>query len=428
MGVGVYRHICRSMSGSSLNSFYIATGDHQLIGRTGIAQTVKDDAGKLRVSVLPFQELLTDEYRLHRQTVGQTEQHSAVMVACRVFSLVCRQLIQPLLQFLFQSRGHEDGAAGRRRFGTFQDEGSGAMFQLVREYLDDAAIVHLVQDFFSHPLHGFVDTERSDAICCVKIKIFRGQTYDLALSQCAHQCEVDCQMQDGVLHAVQSRPHLLYRPDGTFLRGLFGAVHGNRAFDKDAPLYGILEGCTQQPMHLMDRCAGKEPLLLLFSQFLLFALDIRAAGCFAQGRVEVLHVAGLELLHFHAADIGDNEVLDGGKVGFVGFECPLVLAALLGQPIHEELCRRHRGQNQESASRQFMFDLLLSVRCLLFGGKALPFVAALAVLIFVGVADAVRVAALRNIYMEIPLLSLALRKNNVVNLTTLFSGNWGINV
>ena len=32
------------------------------------------------------------------------------------------------------------------------------------------------------------------------------------------------------------------------------------------------------------------------------------------------------------------------------------------------------------------------------------------------------------IYMEIPLLSLALRKNNVVNLTTLFSGNWGINV
>ena len=71
-------------------------------------------------------------------------------------------------------------------------------------------------------------------------------------------------MQDGVLHAVQSRPHFLYRPDGALLRRLLGAVHGNRAFDKNAPLYGILEGCTQQPMHLMDGGAGKEPLLLLF--------------------------------------------------------------------------------------------------------------------------------------------------------------------
>ena len=304
------------------------------------------------------------------------------MVACRVFSLVCRQLIQPLLQFLFQCRGHEDGTAGGCGFGAFQDEGSGAALQLVREYLDDAAIVYLIQGFFSHPLHGLVDTERSDAICGIKIEIFRGQTYDLALSQCAHQSEMDCQMQDGVLHAVQSRPHFLYRPDGALLCGILGAVHGNRAFDKDAPLYGILECGAQQPMHLVNRRAGKEPLLLLFSQFLLFALDIRAAGRFTQGRVEVFHVVGLELLHLHAADIGDDQILDGGKVGFVGFGCPFVFAALLGQPIYEELCYRHRGRNQESTSRQFMLDLLFSVCCLLFCGKALPFVAALAVLIY----------------------------------------------
>ena len=113
-------------------------------------------------------------------------------------------------------------------------------------------------------------------------------------------------------------------------------------------------------------------------------------------------MVGLEFLHLHAADIGDNKVLDGGKVGFVGFGCPLVLAALLGQPIHEELCHRHRGRNQKSASRQFVLDLFLSACCLLFGGKALPFVAALAVLIFVGVADAVRVSALR--YRRPPLV------------------------
>ena len=119
-------------------------------------------------------------------------------------------------------------------------------------------------------------------------------------------------MQDGVLHAVQSRPHFLYRPDGALLRRLLGAVHGNRAFDKDAPLYGILEGSAQQPVHLMDRRAGKESQLLLFGQFLLLSLDIRTAGRFAQDRVEVLHVVGLELLHLHAADIGDDQVLDGG--------------------------------------------------------------------------------------------------------------------
>jgi len=63
-------------------------------------------------------------------------------------------------------------------------------------------------------------------------------------------------MQDGILRAVQCRSHFLYRPNDALLRGLLGAVHGNRAFDKDAPLYGILEGCTQQPMNLVDRRAG----------------------------------------------------------------------------------------------------------------------------------------------------------------------------
>ena len=90
-------------------------------------------------------------------------------MACRGFPLVCRQLTQPFLQFLFQGRGHEEGAAGGCGFGAFQDEGSSAAFQLIREHLDDAAIVYLIQGFFSHPLHGLVDTEGSDAIRSVKI-------------------------------------------------------------------------------------------------------------------------------------------------------------------------------------------------------------------------------------------------------------------
>ena len=115
----------------------------------------------------------------------------------------------------------------------------------ILEYLDDAAIVYLIQGFFPHPLHGLVDTERSDAIRSIKVDILWGQTHDLALSQCAHQREVHRQMQDGILHAVQCRSHLLYRPDGALLCGLLGTVHGNRAFDKDAPFHGILERSTQ---------------------------------------------------------------------------------------------------------------------------------------------------------------------------------------
>ena len=167
MGVGVHQHICRGVSCGALHSLHIAAGDHQLIGGTGMPQTVEHNTRELRVCVLPFQELFADEYWLHRQTVGQTEQHSTVMV---------------------------------------------------------------------------------------------------------------------------------------------------------------------------------------------------------------------------------------------GLGCPLVFAALLGQPIHQELCHRHRGRDQECASCQLMLDLFLSVRCLLFGGKALPFVAALAVFIFVGVADAVRVASLRNICHTVCLL------------------------
>ena len=54
MGVGVYQHICRSVSCGPLHRLDVAAGDHQLIGRAGMPQTVKDDAGKLRVCVRPF--------------------------------------------------------------------------------------------------------------------------------------------------------------------------------------------------------------------------------------------------------------------------------------------------------------------------------------------------------------------------------------
>ncbi len=49
MGVGVHQHICRGVSCGALNGLHIAAGDHQLIGGTGVPQTVKDNAGELRM-------------------------------------------------------------------------------------------------------------------------------------------------------------------------------------------------------------------------------------------------------------------------------------------------------------------------------------------------------------------------------------------
>ncbi len=85
------------------------------------------------------------------------------------------------------------------------------------------------------------------------------------------------------------------------------------------------------------------------------------------------------------------------RFGLVGLGCPLVLAALFRQPVHQELGYRHHGRNQEIARCQFMLDLLLAFDRILLGGKTLPFVAALTVLVLIGVADTERTAAFRDI-------------------------------
>ena len=133
MCVGVHQHIRRGVSCGSLNGLHIAAGDHQLISRTGMPQTVEHNTGELWVCILPFEELLANQHRLYRQTVGQTQQHSAVAIPLRVEGFFPFQPFQPLLQFLPQGGGHKDGAAGGFGLGVLQDEGGLAALQLVRE-------------------------------------------------------------------------------------------------------------------------------------------------------------------------------------------------------------------------------------------------------------------------------------------------------
>ena len=69
--IGVDQKISAGMARCALYRFHIAAGDHQLVGGTGMPQAVKHDASELRVLVLPLDELLADEDRLHRQTIGK---------------------------------------------------------------------------------------------------------------------------------------------------------------------------------------------------------------------------------------------------------------------------------------------------------------------------------------------------------------------
>ena len=229
MGIGVHQHIRTGVTGSPLHRLDVATRDHQLIGGTGMPQTVEHDAGKLRVCILPFQEL-------------------------------------------------------------------------------------------------------------------------------------------------------------------FGSLHRDRAFDEDAPLHRQQKGIVQQLVDLMEGGAGEGALLLLGREVSPLAAHILSAGGLAQGVVQGFDVVGSQLLHLHLPDIRDDEVLDERQIGLVGLGCPLVLAALLGQPVHQELRHRHRGRDQEITGRQLVLDLFLAFHRLLFGGKAFPFVAALAVLVLIGVAEVVACA------------------------------------
>ena len=100
----------------------------------------------------------------------------------------------------------------------------------------------------------------------------------------------------------------------------------------------------------MEGGSGEGALLLLGREVSPLAAHILSARGLAQGVVQGFDVVGPQFLHLHLPDIGDDEVLDEGQIGLVGLRCPLVLAALLGQPIHQELCYRHRGRRPSTAT------------------------------------------------------------------------------
>ena len=74
MDVGVHQHICRGVSCGALNSFHIAARDHQLIGGTGMAQTVEHDLLKLWMLGSPQTVPFRQQLWCNGQAVRQPEQ------------------------------------------------------------------------------------------------------------------------------------------------------------------------------------------------------------------------------------------------------------------------------------------------------------------------------------------------------------------
>ena len=69
------------------------------------------------------------------------------------------------------------------------------------------------------------------------------------------------------------------------------------------PFHRIGKGGLQQGVDFVNRGAGQQPLLLLFGQGLLYAVDVLPAGSLGKGSIELLDVVGSQLLYLPLPNI-----------------------------------------------------------------------------------------------------------------------------
>ena len=99
VGVGVHQDGCRCVAGVALHRLEVAIRLQQLVGGTGVAQTMEHDLLKLRVFRSPQAVPLCQQLRRNGQTVRETEQLPAVAVLLRGVQLVLFKLFKLCLQF-----------------------------------------------------------------------------------------------------------------------------------------------------------------------------------------------------------------------------------------------------------------------------------------------------------------------------------------
>ena len=168
------------------------------------------------------------------------------------------------------------------------------------------------------------------------------------------------------------------------------------------PFHRIGKGGFQQGVDFVNRGAGQQPLLPLFGQGLLYAVDVLPAGSLGKGSIELLDVVGSQLLHFPLPDIRHDKVLHHRHGLGIGLGRPFMLGGLDWNPFVQHLLHRHGVGDKECAVQQFFLDRDLSLLRLLLGLETFPSLAGLAGMVFVLVTNGVRISALQNRCHRLP--------------------------
>ena len=141
----------------ALNRLEVTIRLQELVGGTGVPQTVEHDLLKLRVFRSPQAIPLCQQLRCDGQAVREPEQLPAVAVLLWGVLLVLFELFKPCLKFLFQRFGHIQDTVGLLGLRLFQDERGLAALTPVREGVVDLIGVELFQSVLVGSLHGLAD-------------------------------------------------------------------------------------------------------------------------------------------------------------------------------------------------------------------------------------------------------------------------------
>ena len=145
VSVGVHQDGGGCMAGVALHRLEVTARLQQLVGGTGVAQTVEHDLLKLRVLCTPSAVPFRKGFRGNRHTVGQAEELATVAISAIHSKLVLTELFQPSQQFLFQGSRQIKGAAGFLSFRLLQHQCGATALTLVGEDVVDLIRVGLFQ-------------------------------------------------------------------------------------------------------------------------------------------------------------------------------------------------------------------------------------------------------------------------------------------
>ena len=402
VGVGVHEDGSSCMTGVALHRLEVAIRLQELVGGTGVTQTVEHDLFKLWMLRSPQAIPLCQQLRCDGQAVREPEQLPTVAVLLWGVLLVLFELFKPCKKLIFQGLSHIQDAVGLLGLWLFQDEGGLAALTPVREGVVDLIGVEFFQSVLVGSLHGLVHQNRAASIRSLEVQITRLQAENFTLTEREDHAQMHRQMQGRVLDGLQRCQHGFFVPDGAFLDVDLGRITGQGNLVDQVPFHRIGECSFQQRVDLVDRGAGQQPLLLLLGKFLLHTVHILPAGCLGKGGIELLNVVGSQFLHLPFPDIRHDEILHHRYGLGVGLGGPLVLGGLDRDPFVQHLLHRHGVGDEECAVQQFFLDRDLSLLRLLLGLETFPSLAGLAGMVFVLVTDGVGISALHNRCHRLP--------------------------